>query len=62
MFVQCVFVDSHDLRFPWLALFAARGIKAGEELVWDYGYSLGSSETKVLLCKCGAKNCVGRLL
>ena len=23
LFVQTVFVDSHDLRFPWIAFFAA---------------------------------------
>ncbi|PIK47036.1 SET domain, bifurcated 1a [Apostichopus japonicus] len=34
LFVQNVFVDTHDLRFPWVAFFAARGLRAGTELTW----------------------------
>jgi hypothetical protein len=34
MFVQNVFVDTYDLRFPWIAFFAACSIKAGTELCW----------------------------
>ncbi len=32
VFVQNVFVDTHDLKFPWIALFSSKTIKAGEEL------------------------------
>ena len=38
VYVQYCFVDTHDLRFPWIALFASRFIPAGEELSWDYNY------------------------
>jgi histone-lysine N-methyltransferase SETDB1 len=34
MFVQNVFVDTYDLRFPWIAFFASCSIKAGTELCW----------------------------
>ncbi|ROI82007.1 Histone-lysine N-methyltransferase SETDB1-A [Anabarilius grahami] len=62
LFVQNVFVDTHDLRFPWVAFFASKRIKAGTELTWDYNYEVGSVEGKVLLCYCGSSRCTGRLL
>ncbi|KAM9309113.1 histone-lysine N-methyltransferase SETDB1-B isoform 2-T2 [Pholidichthys leucotaenia] len=62
LFVQNVFVDTHDLRFPWVAFFASKRIRAGTELTWDYNYEVGSVEGKVLLCCCGATECRGRLL
>lgn len=62
LFVQNVFVDTHDLRFPWVTFFANRRIKAGTELTWDYNYEVGSVEGKVLLCCCGSLRCTGRLL
>uniref|UniRef100_A0A9J8BE29 SET domain bifurcated histone lysine methyltransferase 1a n=1 Tax=Cyprinus carpio carpio TaxID=630221 RepID=A0A9J8BE29_CYPCA len=62
LFVQNVFVDTHDLRFPWVAFFASKRIKAGAELTWDYNYEVGSVEGKVLLCCCGSLRCTGRLL
>jgi hypothetical protein len=34
LFVQNVFVDTHDLRFPWIALFTLKQVKAGTELCW----------------------------
>ncbi|XP_007460299.1 PREDICTED: histone-lysine N-methyltransferase SETDB1 isoform X1 [Lipotes vexillifer] len=61
LFVQNVFVDTHDLRFPWVAFFASK-IRAGTELTWDYNYEVGSVEGKELLCCCGAIECRGRLL
>ena len=60
--VQNVFIDTHDPRFYAIALFAKRTIKAFEELRWDYGYLEGSIEGRTLYCKCGSKNCRGRLL
>ncbi|KAF6209455.1 hypothetical protein GE061_015202 [Apolygus lucorum] len=39
MFVQNVFVDTHDLRLPWVAFFTLCDVAAGSELTWDYGYS-----------------------
>ncbi|XP_048058537.1 histone-lysine N-methyltransferase SETDB1-A isoform X2 [Megalobrama amblycephala] len=62
LFVQNVFVDTHDLRFPWVAFFASKRIRAGTELTWDYNYEVGSVEGKVLLCCCGSLRCTGRLL
>ncbi|CAF97873.1 unnamed protein product [Tetraodon nigroviridis] len=62
LFVQNVFVDTHDLRFPWVAFFASKRIRAGTELTWDYNYEVGSVQGKVLLCCCGSTECRGRLL
>ncbi|XP_011866930.1 PREDICTED: histone-lysine N-methyltransferase SETDB1 [Vollenhovia emeryi] len=62
VFVQNVFVDTHDVRFPWVAFFALQYIKAGQELTWNYSYDVGSIPGKVIVCKCGAANCRGRLL
>jgi len=61
-FVQNVFVDTHDLRFPWVAFFALQYIRAGTELTWDYHYEVGSVPDKVLYCYCGSSECRGRLL
>ncbi len=40
VFVQNVFIDTWDVRFPWVAFFTATSIKAGTELVWDYSYEV----------------------
>ncbi|XP_060568067.1 histone-lysine N-methyltransferase SETDB1-like isoform X2 [Ruditapes philippinarum] len=61
-FVQNVFADTHDLRFPWIAFFAGQYISAGSELTWDYNYEVGSVPGKVLYCYCGSADCRGRLL
>lgn len=34
VFVQNVFIDTYDFRFPWIAFFASTFIKAGTELCW----------------------------
>ena len=62
VFVQSVFVDTHDLRFPWVAFFAMNYIRAGTELTWDYNYHIDSVPGRKLYCHCGAKECKGRLL
>ncbi|XP_076865592.1 histone-lysine N-methyltransferase SETDB1-A isoform X2 [Brachyhypopomus gauderio] len=62
LLVQNVFVDTHDLRFPWVAFFTSKRIRAGTELTWDYSYEVGSVDGKVLLCCCGSDECTGRLL
>ncbi|XP_063392300.1 uncharacterized protein LOC134677802 [Cydia fagiglandana] len=62
VFVQNVFVDTHDPRFPWVAFFALSQIRAGTELTWNYNYDVGSVPGKVLYCYCNAPNCRGRLL
>ncbi|XP_012939185.1 histone-lysine N-methyltransferase SETDB1 [Aplysia californica] len=62
VFVQNIFVDTHDLRFPWVAFFAGQYIRAGTELTWDYNYEVGSVPDKILYCYCGSSTCRGRLL
>ncbi|XP_070391784.1 histone-lysine N-methyltransferase SETDB1-B isoform X2 [Dermacentor albipictus] len=62
VYVQNVFVDTHDLRFPWVAFFAARYIRAGVELTWDYNYDVGSVPERVMYCQCGSDECRGRLI
>lgn len=62
VFVQNVFVDSYDLRFPWIAFFTSQAVRAGVELCWDYNYTIGSVQGKRLNCHCSAPNCRGRLL
>ncbi|XP_068146589.1 histone-lysine N-methyltransferase eggless [Drosophila tropicalis] len=62
LFVQNVFVDTHDLRFPWVAFFSASHIRSGTELTWNYNYEVGVVPGKVLYCQCGAANCRIRLL
>ncbi|GAB0089872.1 Histone-lysine N-methyltransferase eggless [Sergentomyia squamirostris] len=62
LFVQNVFVDTHDLRFPWVSFFAICHIRAGTELTWNYNYDVGTVPGKFLFCQCGSKNCRGRIL
>ncbi|XP_078348189.1 histone-lysine N-methyltransferase SETDB1-like isoform X2 [Oculina patagonica] len=62
LFVQNVFVDTHDLRFPWVAFFTQQNVAAGTELTWDYAYEVDSVKGKVLHCYCGSAECRGRLL
>ncbi|ESP01220.1 hypothetical protein LOTGIDRAFT_111681, partial [Lottia gigantea] len=62
VFVQNIFVDTHDLRYPWVTFFAGMYIRAGTELTWDYNYEVGSVPDKVLYCYCGSSQCRGRLL
>ncbi|XP_016661217.1 histone-lysine N-methyltransferase eggless-like [Acyrthosiphon pisum] len=62
IFIQNVFIDTHDLRLPWLSYFAKSNIPAGTELAWDYNYMIGSVKNKRLMCHCGSKKCRGRLL
>ena len=60
--VQNCFVDTHDVRFPWVAFFSKWKISAGEELNWDYNYIVDQVPGKEIYCECGAENCRGRLL
>lgn len=62
VFVQNVFVESHDIRFPTIAFFTMKYVAAGEELCWNYNYVVDSVENKQIICNCGASNCKGRLL
>lgn len=62
VFVQNCFVDTHDLRFPWVAFFSSTYIKAGQELCWDYCYIVDQVKGKEIYCQCGSDQCRGRLL
>ena len=62
VFVQNVFVETHDLRFPNIAFFTFKFVPAGTELCWNYNYEVGTVENKQIACNCGASNCKGRLL
>jgi histone-lysine N-methyltransferase SETDB1 len=62
VFVQNCFVDTHDLRFPWVSFFAQCHISAGQELCWDYAYIVDQVAGKEIYCECGAEGCRGRLL
>ncbi|GFS05993.1 histone-lysine N-methyltransferase, partial [Elysia marginata] len=62
VFVQNIFVDTHDLRFPWVTFWAGQYIRAGTELTWDYNYEVDSVPDRVLYCYCNSPICRGRLL
>jgi histone-lysine N-methyltransferase SETDB1 len=62
VFAQDVFLDTHDIRFPWVAFFASRYLKSGTELTWDYNYEIGMAEGKSVDCNCGSAYCRRRLL
>lgn len=61
-YVQNVFIESHDLRFPVVAFFALKTIKATSEISWNYNYKTGSIEGRRIDCECGSANCLGRIL
>lgn len=61
-FVQNVFIESHDLRFPHVAFFTKRCLKADDEITWNYSYKVNSIEGRMIECNCGASNCQGRIL
>ncbi|CAF3070125.1 unnamed protein product [Rotaria sp. Silwood2] len=60
--IQNVFINTHDPQFPVIALFACRNIRAGEEICWDYNYTVGCMPNVRIDCQCQASNCRGRLL
>jgi histone-lysine N-methyltransferase SETDB1 len=53
--VQNTFIEHQDPRFPRVSFFTIRGIKAGDELCWNYGYII----TQNITCNCKAANCSG---
>ena len=57
-----MFVDSHDLRFPWLTFYSTRHIPAYTEITWDYNYKIDCIEGKKILCHCNSEMCRKRLL
>ena len=44
-----------------LWIFALRGIKKGEELSYDYGFSF-DEDYKQFPCRCKSKNCCGYIV
>lgn len=61
-FIQNVFVNTNDLRFPQVAIFTLCSIKAGTELTWNYNYKIGSIKGRQLYCYCNMAKCRGRLI
>ncbi|XP_036413036.1 histone-lysine N-methyltransferase SETDB2 isoform X1 [Colossoma macropomum] len=62
LFVQNVFVDTHDPKFPTIAFFTCRTITAGTELTWNYSYNPGSDPEHEVPCLCGYENCQAVLI
>ncbi|XP_060716680.1 histone-lysine N-methyltransferase SETDB2 [Tachysurus vachellii] len=57
LFVQNVFVDTHDPNFPVIAFFTSQSITAGTELTWNYFYKKGSDPEHEVPCLCGSTDC-----
>ena len=62
VFIQNVFIETQDLRYPQTAIFTLNSIKAGSELTWDYNYQVGSIKGRQLYCYCKSAKCRGRLI
>ena len=60
--VNC-FTYTQDMRFPVLAFFTTKTVKAGTELTWNYGsdYNMDDGEkngtSDLVECVCGADSC-----
>jgi len=58
--------DGDDRTKDRVFIEAKKAIKAGEELTYNYGITLGEAHTphmkKVWACLCGSKNCTGTML
>ncbi|XP_068165638.1 histone-lysine N-methyltransferase SETDB2-like isoform X1 [Antennarius striatus] len=57
LFIQHIFIDSHDPSFPVIAFFTKRVLKAGTELTWNYSSDAGSKQE--IPCQCGSDDCRG---
>uniref|UniRef100_A0AAR2IVC6 Euchromatic histone-lysine N-methyltransferase 1b n=1 Tax=Pygocentrus nattereri TaxID=42514 RepID=A0AAR2IVC6_PYGNA len=57
LFPVRVFTKHQDLRFPRVALFASKTIKAGDELGFDYGDQYWEIKRKYFSCQCGSPKC-----
>lgn len=51
-----------DFIFIVYYILIIRNIEVGEEMTWDYGYTVDAVPFKVLYCYCGEPNCRIRLL
>lgn len=58
--------EGGDRRRDRVLIETIRPIKAGEELVYDYGITLEEAHTprlkKIWACRCGSKKCTGTML
>jgi hypothetical protein len=58
--------DGDDRAKDRIFIEAKKAIKAGQELTYDYGITLGEPHTprmkKIWQCLCGARNCTGTML
>ncbi|CAJ1068690.1 histone-lysine N-methyltransferase EHMT1-like [Xyrichtys novacula] len=52
-----VFTMHQDLRFPRIAFFSSRPIKAGDQIGFDYGDHYWRVKSKFLSCHCGSLKC-----
>ncbi|XP_041481439.1 histone-lysine N-methyltransferase EHMT2-like isoform X2 [Lytechinus variegatus] len=52
-----VYIEHQDLRFPRIAFFASKDIRAYEELGFDYGDKFWAIKSKFFVCGCGASIC-----
>ena len=62
--VNC-FTYTQDMRFPVLAFFTTKTVKAGQELTWNYGsdYQMDAMDQKdITECVCGAATCNKKLV
>ncbi|XP_076021273.1 histone-lysine N-methyltransferase EHMT1a [Genypterus blacodes] len=52
-----VFTMHQDLRFPRIAFFSSRPIKAGDQIGIDYGDHYWRVKSKYITCQCGSLEC-----
>lgn len=52
-----VFTMHQDLRFPRIAFFSSRSIKAGDQIGFDYGDPYWRVKSKYFTCQCGSVKC-----
>ncbi|KAM7392086.1 hypothetical protein PAMP_022722 [Pampus punctatissimus] len=52
-----VFTMHQDLRFPRIAFFSSRPIKAGDQIGLDYGDHYWRVKSKYFSCQCGSLKC-----
>ncbi|XP_077417801.1 histone-lysine N-methyltransferase EHMT1-like isoform X5 [Vanacampus margaritifer] len=52
-----IFTMHQDLRFPRIAFFSSRTIKAGDQIGFDYGDHYWMVKSRYLSCKCSSPKC-----
>uniref|UniRef100_A0A1A8BIE8 Euchromatic histone-lysine N-methyltransferase 1a n=3 Tax=Nothobranchius kadleci TaxID=1051664 RepID=A0A1A8BIE8_NOTKA len=57
LMVVRVFTMHQDLRFPKIAFFSSKPIKAGDQIGIDYGENYWRVKSKYLSCQCGSVKC-----